>query len=261
MMDISIASLCELVKEAGKILLGEGRTHVSEKGYADFVTEADMAVQSFLIKELRTRYPEADVLSEESDEIPDKNGPVFIIDPVDGTTNLIRRLNQSCVALGLVFEGKPVMGIVYNPFNGELYYGERGCGSYLNGKRLSVSHNGDIRQSLAVIGTSPYRRDNADENMRMIKKMFDTCLDIRRFGSAALDICAVADGRYELFCESDLKPWDYCAGSIILTEAGGKITDWQGNTPDYFRNLNVAATNTAVHGALLDLVSYITIIK
>jgi len=121
MMDISIASLCELVKEAGKILLGEGRTHVSEKGYADFVTEADMAVQSFLIKELRTRYPEADVLSEESDEIPDKNGPVFIIDPVDGTTNLIRRLNQSCVALGLVFEGKPVMGIVYNPFNGELY--------------------------------------------------------------------------------------------------------------------------------------------
>ena len=260
-MDISIASLCELVKEAGKILLGEGRTHVSEKGYADFVTEADMAVQSFLIKELRTRYPEADVLSEESDEIPDKNGPVFIIDPVDGTTNLIRRLNQSCVALGLVFEGKPVMGIVYNPFNGELYYGERGCGSYLNGKRLSVSHNGDIRQSLAVIGTSPYRRDNADENMRMIKKMFDTCLDIRRFGSAALDICAVADGRYELFCESDLKPWDYCAGSIILTEAGGKITDWQGNTPDYFRNLNVAATNTAVHGALLDLVSDITIIK
>ncbi len=259
MMDISIASLCELVKEAGKILLGEGRTHVSEKGYADFVTEADMAVQSFLIKELRTRYPEADVLSEESDEIPDKNGPVFIIDPVDGTTNLIRRLNQSCVALGLVFEGKPVIGIVYNPFNGELYYGERGCGSYLNGKRLSVSHNGDIRQSLAVIGTSPYRRDNAEENMRMIKKMFDTCLDIRRFGSAALDMCAVADGRYELFCESDLKPWDYCAGSIILTEAGGKITDWQGNTPDYFRNLNVAATNTAVHGALLELVSDIVI--
>lgn len=258
-MDISIASLCELVKEAGKILLGEGRTHVSEKGYADFVTEADMAVQSFLIKELRTRYPEADVLSEESDVIPDKNGPVFIIDPVDGTTNLIRRLNQSCVALGLVFEGKPVIGVVYNPFNNEMYWAERGCGAFLNGRRLSVSDNGDIRQSLAVIGTSPYRRDNAEENMRMIKKVFDTCLDIRRFGSAALDMCAVADGRYELFCESDLKPWDFCAGSIILTEAGGKITDWKGNTPDYFRNLDIAATNTAVHDALLELVSDIKI--
>jgi len=259
MMDISIASLIELVREAGKILLGEGRTHVSEKGYADFVTEADLAVQSFLIKELRVRYPEADVLSEESDVIPDKNGPVFIIDPVDGTTNLIRRLNQSCVALGLVFEGNPVIGVVYNPFNNEMYWAERGCGAFLNGRRLSVSDNGDIRQSLAVIGTSPYRRDNAEENMRMIKKVFDTCLDIRRFGSAALDMCAVADGRYELFCESDLKPWDFCAGSIILTEAGGKITDWKGNTPDYFRNLDIAATNTAVHDALLELVSDIKI--
>ncbi len=258
-MDISIASLCDLVREAGKILLGEGRTHVSEKGYADFVTEADMAVQGFLIKELRARYPEADVMSEESDIIPDKNGPVFIIDPVDGTTNLIRRLNQSCVALGLVFEGKPVIGVVYNPFNNEMYWAERGCGAFLNGKRLSVSANADIRQSLAVIGTSPYRRDNADENMRMIKKMFDTCLDIRRFGSAALDMCAVADGRYELFCESDLKPWDYCAGSIILTEAGGKLTDWQGNAPDYFCNLNVCCTNGAVHDALLELVSDIVI--
>ena len=258
-MDISIASLCELVREAGKILLGEGRTHVSEKGYADFVTEADIAVQSFLINELRARYPEADVMSEESDVIPDKNGPVFIIDPVDGTTNLIRRLNQSCVALGLVFEGKPVIGVVYNPFNNVMYWAERGCGAFLNGKRLSVSANADIRQSLAVIGTSPYRRDNADGNMLMIKRMFDTCLDIRRFGSAALDMCAVADGRYELFCESDLKPWDYCAGSIILTEAGGKLTDWKGNTPDYFRNLNVCCTNGAVHGALLSLVEDIVI--
>ncbi|MBQ1212391.1 MAG: inositol monophosphatase [Clostridia bacterium] len=259
MMDISIASLIELVREAGKILLGDGRTHVSEKGYADFVTEADMAVQAFLIKELRERYPEADVMSEESDVIPNKNGPVFIIDPVDGTTNLIRRLNQSCVALGLVFEGKPVIGVVYNPFNNEMYWAERGCGAFLNGRRLSVSANADIRQSLAVIGTSPYRRDNADENMRMIKKMFDTCLDIRRFGSAALDICAVADGRYELFCESDLKPWDYCAGSIILTEAGGKLTDWKGDAPDYFRNLNIAATNGAVHDALTELVADIDI--
>ena len=258
-MDISIASLTELVREAGKILLGDGRTHVSEKGYADFVTEADMAVQAFLIKELRARYPEADVMSEESDVIPDKNGPVFIIDPVDGTTNLIRRLNQSCVALGLVFEGKPVIGIVYNPFNNEMYWAERGCGAFLNGKRLSVSANADIRQSLAVIGTSPYRRDNAEENMRMIKKVFDTCLDIRRFGSAALDMCAVADGRYELFCESDLKPWDYCAGSIIVTEAGGKITDWKGNTPDYFRNLDICCTNSAVHDALLQLVEDINI--
>ena len=258
-MYYSISELCALVKEAGALLLGNGRTHVSEKGYADFVTEADLAVQKFMLTRLGELYPEADVFSEEREEQPDPAKHVFILDPVDGTTNLIRRMNQSCVSLGLVIEGKPVIGIVYNPFNGEMYYAERGNGAYLNGKKLSVASSELLRDSLAVVGTSPYRRDNAKENMRMITKVFYSCLDIRRLGSSALDLCAVADGRYELFIEADLKPWDFCAGSLILTEAGGKITDWNGNEPNYFKNLNVAATNGKVHCELVDLVADIVL--
>jgi len=246
----SLKAICDLVKEAGQILLGDGRTHVTTKGYADFVTEADYNVQSFMISRLGELYPEAEIFSEEKTERPDPSKHVFVLDPVDGTTNLIRRLNQSCVSLGLLIEGKPVIGVVYNPFVDELYYAERGNGSYLNGRRLSVTSAERLSDCLAAIGTSPYRHENAKENMRMISMIFDACQDIRRFGSSALDLCALADGRYDLFAEADLKPWDFCAGALILTEAGGKITDWNGNEPDYFRNLNLSSSNGKVHEEL-----------
>lgn len=255
MMEFRLSALCTLVRTAGEILLGDGAEQVNEKGYANFVTEVDLAVQRFLTEKLAEQYPEADLLSEESTRVPDRSRPVFILDPVDGTTNLIRRLRQSCISLGLVIGGAPVIGIVYNPFSGEFYSAERGCGSYLNGRRLSVRSTPTLRDSLAAVGTSPYRRENGAENMRMIAKLFDACLDVRRSGSAALDLCAVADGRYELFCEADLHPWDICAGSLILTEAGGKITDWQGRAPDPFSNVDVASSNGKVHEELLALLS------
>ena len=254
-MEFRLSALCALVRTAGEILLGDGAAQVSEKGYADFVTGADLAVQRFLTEKLAEQYPGADLLSEESARLPDRSRPVFILDPVDGTTNLIRRLRQSCISLGLVIGGAPVIGIVYNPFSGELYSGERGCGSFLNGRRLSVRPTACLRDSLAAVGTSPYHRENGPENMRLVAKVFEACLDVRRFGSSALDLCAVADGRYELFCEAGLRPWDFCAGSLILTEAGGKITDWQGREPDPFSDLHLAATNGNVHTELLALLS------
>jgi len=251
----SIKKLCDIVKEAGQILLGDGRTHISSKGYADYVTEADLAVQEFIISRLGKMYPDAEFLSEEKEYRPDPAKHVFVLDPVDGTTNLIRRLNQSSISLGLVIEGKPVMGIVYNPFVNEMFYAERGNGAFLNGRKISVSSAKKLSDSLAVVGTSPVRRDNAKENMRMIAKVFDACQDIRCFGSGTLNICSVADGRHELYVEADIKPWDFCAGSVIISEAGGKLTDWNGNTPYPFKNLNVIATNGEVHNEAVALVS------
>ena len=150
------------------------------------------------------------------------------MDPVDGTTNLIRDYKCSAVSLALFEKRQPIMGIVYDPYLKEMYFAKAGEGCWLNGKRITVSSIGTLEQSLIAIGTSPYYKELAEENFEVFKKLFQNSLDVRRSGSAAVDLAHVACGRIDCYLERNLKIWDYAAGMLLVREAGGVVWNYKG---------------------------------
>lgn len=249
--------LLELIKETKKIAADtDSAQDVTVKGVADFVTKVDMGIQEFLKPGLAELYPDIQFMSEEKDNSEiDQSGKVWILDPIDGTTNLIHDYKMSAVSLGLVDNGIPVLGIVYNPFSDELFYAEKGKGAFLNGKPIHVTDADTLAKSLVSVGTSPYEKYLADENFRLIKDFFIECEDIRRSGSAAMDLCYIACGRTDGFFERNLKPWDYTAGIVIVREAGGRVTDFIGNEPSYRSPSDICASNGKIHEYMMDVLS------
>ena len=224
------------------------------KGKADYVTSVDFAVQNFLEKELTERFPEIQFMGEESENNNiDLSKPTWVLDPIDGTTNLIHDYKMSAVALGLIQGGEPILGVVYNPFTDEMFYAEKGKGAFLNGEKITVCDAQNIHETVVSIGTSPYEKYRAEDNFKIFKNIFLAAQDIRRSGSAELDICYVAAGRIGGYLERGLKPWDYVAGSIILLEAGGNITDWNGVKIKYGKASDVICTNGKIHSELMEL--------
>ena len=252
-MKIDIERMKSIVLEAGKLLLDEGgASAITEKSDADFVTAVDYASQNYIKAELERYFPEAALLSEEGnneDFVPSEY--TFVLDPVDGTTNLIHRYRQSAVSLGLVRSGVSVAGVVYNPFTNELFWAVKGEGAFCNGRRMSVSPQTDFSKCVITIGTMPYYKQYADKNFDMFRRIYLDAVDIRRTGSSALDICYTADGRTEAFFERGLKAWDFAAGAVILSEAGGKLTDWEGQPLDLYSEQNVLGSNSHVHEIML----------
>ena len=250
---MDIKNIISLVKETrGIIMEKRGHVHPSEKGFADFVTEVDTGVQEFLKARLAERYPDIQFLGEEGEKHGiDYNKPVWVLDPIDGTTNLIYDFAMSAVSLALYDKKRGVMGVVYNPFHDELFWAERGAGAYFNGRKISVSPAKTLHESLIGIGTTPYEKDLAEENFKIFLRVYKKSLDVRRTGSAAIDLCYVACGRLDGYFERNLKPWDYGAGAVILKEAGGKITSFDGTEPDISKNCCVAASNGLIHNELL----------
>lgn len=219
----------EIVRKAGQIMLNAQNIKdnvESKQGTANYVTKYDVEVQQFLYKELAEVLPEAAFLGEEDDKREKVNADYcFIIDPIDGTTNFIFDYRHSAISVGLRYQGQMLLGLVYNPYLDELFWAEKGKGAFLNGRKLTVNDLG-ISEGIVGFGTAPYYRDKSDETFRIVRKLFDQAMDIRRSGSAALDICYTAAGRFVLFCEMVLAPWDYAAASLILTEAGGRISSF-----------------------------------
>ena len=252
-MKIDIERMKKIVLEAGNLLLDEtAASDITEKGAADFVTAVDLASQSYIRAELEKYFPDAALLSEEGDNSCFKPKEyTFVLDPVDGTTNLIHRYRQSAVSLGLLHNGSPLAGVVYNPFTNELFWAESGCGAFFNGKRMAVSPESDFSKCVITIGTMPYYKEYADKNFDTFKNIYLDAVDIRRTGSSALDLCYTADGRTEAFFERGLKAWDFAAGAVILKEAGGMITDWEGKPLDHYTQQNVLASNSHVHERML----------
>lgn len=247
--------LIELIKQTKNIAVNRSAaSDVHVKGLADFVTEVDMGVQSFLKTRLENMYPDVQFMSEEKDNKDiDFKGKVWILDPIDGTTNLIHDYHMSAVSLGLAENGEPTLGIVYNPFTDEMFYAKKGFGAYLNGNLIHVSTAEKLSQSLISVGTSPYRKELADSNFDLIKKFFLKSEDIRRSGSAALDLCYTACGRIDGYFEQNLKPWDYCAGIAILREAGGRVTDMADGEPIYNAPCDIVASNLLIHDEIMQL--------
>lgn len=248
--------LRKLVMETKSIALDSGSAHdITVKGKADFVTKVDIGVQEFLRPRLKEMYPDVQLMSEEKDNSGiDMSGRVWVLDPIDGTTNLIHDYRMSAVSLGMIENGVPVCGVVFNPFTDELYSAKAGCGAYLNGKRISVSGAESIGESLISVGTSPYYKELADENFEIIKRLFVASEDIRRCGSAAMDLCYTACGRIDGYFERRLKPWDYTAGIAILREAGGMVTALDGGEPSYSVPSDIAASNSIIHSELLSII-------
>lgn len=231
----------KIIKEAGKNLCNMSSFKVIEKtGINDIVTSCDKATQDFLIKELSAVCPDASFLCEENDVNDITGKHFFIIDPIDGTTNFVKHYNHSCISVAYADHKEIIWGIVYNPYTDELYEAYKDKGAYLNEKRIHVTEH-DLSHSIISFGTSPYYKELREASFKTAYELMDKCLDIRRSGSAALDLCYAADGRCGLFFEYLLSPWDYAAGMCIVKEAGGIVLDFDKNIPDYTKKSAIAA--------------------
>ena len=246
----------EIVRQAGQLFFQEEkRSAVHSKGRMDFVTDVDTSVQAFLQQTLQELLPDAQFLGEEKDNSDiDHSGLVWINDPVDGTTNLIHNFCHSVVSLGLTDGGELILGLVYDPYRDELFTAMRGMGAYCNGIRIQVSQAQELSDCLTAVGTAPGNRDYMEQSFALMRAMFERCHDVRRMGSAALDLCYVAAGRLDLYTEAYLNPWDIAAGTLIVREAGGIVTDNFGNALPLDRSTGVLAGNPEVHPKALEVI-------
>jgi Archaeal fructose-1,6-bisphosphatase and related enzymes of inositol monophosphatase family len=239
------------VRTCGTIILNADRTKsgIDEKaGHANFVTAYDKKVQEELQKKLLAILPEAVFVGEEEDvHASVADGYAFIVDPIDGTTNFIKDYHASAISVGLTKDGERYMGVVYNPYLDEMFTAVRGQGAFLNGRPIQVS-NQPLENGIVIFGTAPYYEDLAKKSFDMAYQYFCKALDVRRSGSAAIDLCNVAAGRAELFFELRLSPWDYAAGSLIVEEAGGVVTRIDGGEITLNEGCGVLATNAACRG-------------
>lgn len=218
----------EKVLQTKKIVNDEKlRADVHMKGEADFVTQIDLAISNFLHDELKVLAPEVGFMSEE-ESVADLKDTRWILDPIDGTTNLVYDYRMSSVSLALMEKGEIVFGVVYNPYSDEVFRAEKGKGAYLDGRLLHVVDR-PVNKCLIEFGAGSTVKAYADLAFRNAAEVFKSCLDLRRICSSALAICYIAAGRINGYFEKRLKPWDYAAASLILSEAGGKICDWNDN--------------------------------
>lgn len=226
--------------------------NVVEKQQMDFVSEVDRLAEAEIIKELRRAYPDHAILGEESGAIG--KGPMqWVIDPLDGTHNYLRGIPHFCVSIGLLEKGVPTYGVVFDPLRDELYTASKGDGAYLNDRRIRVSKRDDLGGAMIATGF-PYRqRAHLGPQLDMTRAILGQAEDIRRSGSAALDLAYTAAGRYDGYFEIGLKPWDMAAGVLLVREAGGRYCDFAGRDgiPE---SGNLIAGNLHVAKAMVDAI-------
>ena len=253
-MKIDMNKLVALVKGTKQLLTDkQAVSQVTIKGASDYVTQVDFRVQEYLREQLYKEWPGIQFMGEEKDNSEiDFNGDIWILDPVDGTTNLIHDFRNSAVSLGLCSRGKMVCGVIYQPFSDEVFTAVKGEGAFLNGEPIHVSRAETMADSLISIGTTPYEHEYADRNFEIFKKVFLDCQDIRRIGSAAIELAYVACGRLDAFFEMNLKPWDYAAGLLLIEEAGGTVTGFQGEEPVPWEKGSIVGSNGPVGKLLVD---------
>jgi len=226
---------------------------VTKKSHADFVSEVDRAAENVIIETLLNAYPDHAILAEESGS-QGESEYLWIIDPLDGTTNFLHGFPQYAVSIALQHNGIITQAAVYDPTKNDLFTATRGRGTFLNDKRLRVTKRVQLADSL--IGTGfPYTRfEHIDAYMAILKELMQKTSGLRRPGSAALDLAWMAAGRYDGFFETGLKPWDIAAGCLLITEAGGMVSDLCGNET-YLDSGHICAGNPEIHPKLLQLIA------
>ncbi|XP_055907164.1 uncharacterized protein LOC129942317 [Eupeodes corollae] len=244
----------DLVKKCG-VIFREGYNQnkaefVTKSSFYDLVTVYDKQIEDILVEGIKKEFPESKFIGEEDSavnkiepELTDE--PTWIIDPIDGTTNFIRRIPLCCISVGLSIKKDLVLGIVYDPINDEMYSAYKGNGAYLNGKKISVSNRKAINDSIIVYEISMIHSKRVrDKNVKRLTKLGSNSSGIRTFGSAALSLCYVAKGIVDAFHVEDLQPWDVAAGAVILREAGGVIIKSDGSEFDVMKPYLTSACST-----------------
>jgi myo-inositol-1(or 4)-monophosphatase len=256
MNPLLLATAIEAVIKAGEIQMAFHRTgfQVSKKSTIDLVTEADIAVETMFRRMIAERFPDHTILAEEFGQEAATRGAshCWVFDPIDGTNNYAHGLPIFCSSLALEIDGEPVIGAVYDPTRKELFVGERGGGAFLNGEPIHASGAATLVESMLVTGFPYDIHKRIPEIVGLFGEYVGRARAVRRLGSAALDLCYVAAGRMDGFWEQDLKPWDIAAGALILREAGGKATDFAGNTFSS-RCHQLVASNGKIHDDMLKI--------
>lgn len=223
-MTIMLNSIVNIVKQAGEIYKSAGNDlGIEDKGSSvNLVTKYDKMIQDFLFDELKKLIPDCSFLGEEGDDNKTlTDGYCFIIDPIDGTTNFIKGFQHSAISVGLAKDKELILGVVLDPDLDNIFYAQKGKGAYLNGIPIHCSDCA-INESLVLFGTCPYEHELAHKTFELTEKIFYKAIEVRRGGSAALDICYIASGKADLYYEMILRPWDWAGAYVILSEAGGK---------------------------------------
>ena len=255
-MNAMLQEVINIVKEASALMVSDHFTVMQKDGLENLVTSSDLAVQHFLTERLAALLPGCGFLCEEEDFRDLEEEYVWIIDPIDGTANYSRGIADCCISVALARKGALQLGIVYSPGRGELYSAELGKGAQCNGHSIHVSDrpfaNGILCSALGL-----YCKEYAKTCSDIIQDIYSQSNDIRRWGSAALELCLLASGVIELFFEIRLQPWDYAAAMLVLHEAGGRIAGWNGLPPSLVKpSLVIAANRPDSLGALLATVHF-----
>ncbi len=249
-----LQSALKAALEAGSIMrdLYEKPHQIQMKGEIDLVTEVDLASEALILAILREDFPEIPILAEESAglNIDDTDRTIWIIDPLDGTTNFAHGLPFFCVSIALYEERQPVLGVIYCPILDELFYTYKGEGAWLNGKKLAVTQTDFLINSLIATGFPYNIHDKIEDVMYQVQTILPKVRDIRRCGAAAIDLAYLACGRFDGLWEMDLKPWDTAAGILLVEEAGGRISDFTGKPFSPFFD-EILASNGILHDKLL----------
>jgi myo-inositol-1(or 4)-monophosphatase len=253
-MKPTLSDLERLARGAGAILRdGYNTEHqISYKGVIDLVTEIDHASEAFLLKEIHTHFPDSHIIAEESGETKGTNGGLWHIDPLDGTLNYAHHIPIFCVSIAYAFNGIVTLGAVYEPLRDEMFTAERGKGAFLNGKQIHVSAATELQKSLLVTGFPYDAWYTEKDNFKKFEKLGRQTQGVRRLGSAALDGCYVAAGRFDGFWELSLKSWDVAAGGLIAEEGGAIVTATDGK-PDYISSpQSILAATPGIYQQLLE---------
>ena len=253
-------NLIDTIKEAGEILKYGfyNPKKVNFKSSVDLVTEYDVKIENFLKEKLKAIYPDFEIVAEESFEEKEIPKKAIFIDPIDGTTNFVHSIVYTCISIGIWEDGEPIEGVVYNPILNELFYAKKDKGAFLNGEKISVSNTSKLINALIATGF-PYTKIEKGKDYNWVietmKNILPKTRDIRRLGSAAIDLCYVACGRFSGFYEVNLKPWDVAAGILIVKEAGGSIYNQKGE--EYrFGDIIVAANAKIDRELIKNLAEY-----
>lgn len=246
----------QVARDAGNLLVQRlGAAQVTNKGDIDLVTEADIAAEELIIERIRSHYPLHGILAEESGEAvqaqSQRSAWKWIIDPLDGTTNYAHGYPCFCVSIAVEHAGVLEIGVVYDPMRNEMFAAERGHGATLNERKIRVSNVEELNKALVCTGF-PYDVRTRPDFARDFTNFTLNAQAVRRDGSAALDLAFVACGRFDGFWEDGLRPWDTAAGALLVTEAGGRITNFENEALDIYTK-KVVASNGRVHDAMLNL--------
>lgn len=226
----------------------------NKEGINNLVTEIDHKSEALIIDIIRSEFPSHYILTEESGDLPQESEYKWIIDPIDGTINYANGIPLCCVSIGLEKDGEMLYGVVYNPFMNELFFAQRGFGATLNDRKIQVTDKADLKTSCLATGFPYTYLDAPNGPLDIFPKLIRKGIPVRRLGSAAIDLCWVAAGRFDGFYEHKLQAWDSAAGFLIVEEAGGKVTDYKGDHYSPYQP-HICATNGKIHDQLLHVVN------